>query len=455
MGRTVPVLASGPQRRTVLRSGLRLGLGLLLLMVLVGWAGFRAARNAWARSYRHAAQQALDQQDCARAQALLRICVGYWPDDPDLRFLAARTIRRAVLFGTGDPDWETQALRELGVCERLNYPPEDIELEMTLLRAMRGELDRVESDLLALLTQNHPDSPLILETLVPLYLARFHALRALVCVNQLVNEQPENAYAYYWRGQARELLLTYGRAIDDQRRALELKPDLDSARQRLAEDLLKFQRYAEAQEHFARLVGRQPDNGDALLGLARAYYGQGQLADAEATLDRLLLLQPDNGLALLERGKLALQAGRLEQAEHLLRKAVQVVPQEALANYTLAQCLLRQGRNQEAARYLGRSEQITTATNRYRKVIDLLRASPQNADLRAEAGAILLRHEQTAEGLGWLTSALQIDPYQPLANQALADYCTRLGQANQAEHHRQLAAQGMTQRLQRLSIPLP
>jgi predicted Zn-dependent protease len=103
----------------------------------------------------------------------------------------------------------------------------------------------------------------------------------------------------------------------------------------------------------------------------------------------------------------------------------------------------RRGRQEEAARYRARYEQLEADSQRFRKVTELLRGSPQNAALRAEAGVLLLRHDQEAQGLGWLSSAMQIDPFQPAANQSLADYYAQRDQRNRADQHRQRAAQGL------------
>jgi tetratricopeptide (TPR) repeat protein len=451
---TVTVPDSAGTERAARRRVVRIGLYFLVLLGLVGWAGFRAVRNAWSKSYHRAARQALDQQNYTQALANLRICLTYFPDDSELHFLTARTVRRAALLGDAPTDWETEAFEQLRECERLNYPPEDIALERTLVRAMHGDLEQVEPHLLSLLTQEHPDSAVILETLVPIYLARFQVPRALLCVSRLLAEEPDNAYAYYWRGILRELLLSHGQAIDDYRRVLERMPDFDDARRRLAEKLLVVHHYEEARQHFEQLLVQTPGDQDLLLGLARAVHGLSDMAMAQTVLDRLLAIGPANGLALEERGKVAFELGQTEEAEKLLRKAVQLKPHQAQANYTLFQCLLQRGQKEEAAKYRAQFEQIETDSKRFEKVSALIRSRPQSVNLRAEAGILLLRHDQTAQGLGWLGSALQVDPYHPAANQALAGYYAQLGQEERADRHRQLAVQGMKRQLENLSIPL-
>jgi tetratricopeptide (TPR) repeat protein len=432
----------------------RLILALFVLAGLVAWAGFHLALNAWAKSHLRSARRALAQRNFVQAEADLEVCLKHWPDDADLHFQRARSLRRAALVGGDDANWESKALQELSECDRLNYPPEDVALERSLVMAMHGDLERVETRLLALLSEEQPDSPLILETLAPLYLARFQVPRALLCIAQLIAHEPDNAYAHYWRGLARDLLLSHGQAIDEYQRALDLNPNFKEARQHLAEALLTVQHYAEARQQFEWLLERTPGDRALLLGLARAWHGQGDLERTQSLLDQLAAGEAEESLVLEERGKLAFEQGQLEDAERFLSRALQLAPGQAQANYTLYQCLLHQGRKAEAEKYRTRFEQIKADTQRFRKLAELIRTSPQKADLRAEAGTLLLRNDQAAQALGWLTSALQLDPYHPTAHRALGDYYDRLGQRDRAEFHRRRAAEGTLRRLRQLYLPL-
>ena len=105
------------------------------------------------------------------------------------------------------------------------------------------------------------------------------------------------------------------------RRALEIDPELEEARDRLAELLLELHQPAEATP-----PPRIPPSPPA--GRPRAGRGSAQCLDllgrqeeAARLLDGVLARQPDFGPALAARGKLALQAGQYAEAEVWLRRA--------------------------------------------------------------------------------------------------------------------------------------
>jgi tetratricopeptide (TPR) repeat protein len=436
-----------PLRAPEIQSGRmrRLRFALIILAGLAAYAGYHAASSARAKSYLRSARQELAERHFLRANADFQVCIEYWPNDPELRFQSARALRRGALMGSFAPNWEEQALGQLRVCEHLDYPPEDIDLERMLLVAMRSDLAGVETRLLGLVTEEHPDAALILETLTPLYLTQFQVPRAYMCASQLVASEPEIPYAYYWRGVARELFNANERAMEDYRRALELDPDLGEARHRLADLLLAGQHYEEANEHIRTLLRQQPNDPVLLLSWARAIRGQGELNRPEIILEQLLEQNPNSAPALEELGKLAMARGKIQDAVGYLLSALQNSPRLAQANYSLYLCLVRLGRTEEAAPYVKRFQEIDADNQRFRKVTELIRVNSHNSsDLRAEAGTLLLRNDQVEQGLGWLKSCFQLDPYNPLAHSSLASYYEGLKQPERAAAHRRFFARGMS-----------
>jgi predicted Zn-dependent protease len=59
---------------------------------------------------------------------------------------------------------------------------------------------------------------------------------------------------------------------------------------------------------------------------------------------------------------------------------------------------------------------------RLEEVTRQLASDPHNADLRCEAGRIMLRNGLETEGLRWLASALKEDPSHPATLQTLAEH---------------------------------
>jgi predicted Zn-dependent protease len=243
-----------------------------------------------------------------------------------------------------------------------------------------------------------------------------------------------------WRAEAQERLLHIEEALAAYRRAVELSPDQDDARLHFAELLLRARRPQEAARHLEVLRQRQPDNTTVLLGLARCRWLQGQAEEARALLDGALAEDPDNAGLLAERGRFDLESGRVREAEPRLRKAVALAPYDRETVYSLSQCLQHCGKAAEAKACVKKMEEIDAQLARLDVVLGKIRAAPNDAGLRHEAGMIFLQSGQAKEGLRWLESALRIDPLYPPTHRALADYFDKVGAPAQASLHRSMAA---------------
>jgi Tfp pilus assembly protein PilF len=64
--------------------------------------------------------------------------------------------------------------------------------------------------------------------------------------------------------------------------------------------------------------------------------------------------------------------------------------------------------------------------------------NPRDPNLRYKAGRIFLDSRQDAEGLRWLSSALQEDPNHRPTHQLLADYYRKNGKTELAEEHQRV-----------------
>src|SRR5262249_46219519 len=152
---------------------------------------------------------------------------------------------------------------------------EAVVLEGILLRAQSGDLSaETEGYLIGRMEREPAEAPLIREALAAGYLETLRAPTALRCLEPLLKEQPDNARALFLRGQAPERLTRFD-AVDDYRRALELDPENERIRLRLAEALFAFGKTDEAARQFAALHQRQPADPAARLGLARCCYEAG------------------------------------------------------------------------------------------------------------------------------------------------------------------------------------
>jgi Tfp pilus assembly protein PilF len=406
-------------------------LSVVLLVVLSG----ALACHLWAEWHYRAAQKALSRQAPAEAQPHLAQCLRVWFWSPQVYLLAAQTARRAGAFDVAE-----NYLRD---CRVLGGAAEAIELEYKLLRAQRGEFAAVEGDLVRRVREDDPESGLILEVLTPLYLRNYQLYNAQECVQLWVAREPDHVEAWLCRAQVFEYSLNTEEETASYRRVVELDPDNDAARLKLA-GMLTDAHPLEALEHFEILRARLGETSRILGGLACCRRILNQSDEARRLLEQLLAREPRNGRALGERGRLALQHESAAAAEPWFRRALAELPREVDLHYGLYKCLEGQGKRSEAREVLARLRRIEADLDRLREVTRQIAEHPHDPDLRCEAGVIQLRNGLDVQGVRWLESALREDPTHAASHQALADYYERANDRERAARHRQLA-QGLTE----------
>jgi predicted Zn-dependent protease len=379
----------------------------------------------------------MERRDFDEARTHLAKCLEVWPNSGETHFLMARAARRSSRYD--------EAEAHLHRASELHWAAEALDAEQAMLKAQRAEAGEqldVQPLLLHWIEQGHPDSILMLEALVQGYMKTYFLPAAVRCLEMWLERQPDDPQALFWRGDVWERLHKYEDALADYQRVVDLAPERDDARLRLAEGLLQAHRAREAEPHFALLLQRQPNEPAVMLGLARCRLELGQSDQARRLLDDLLAAQPDNGLALGERGKLELEAGQPDEAERWLKKAMDVVPYERAIVYCYVQALDRQDKKEEAALWTARLDRIDDDLKRINEVMRTIHAKPNDPAPRHEAGAILLRNGQEREGLRWLENALQQDPNYRPTHEIMADYFEKHGQPAEAAQHRRRAGQG-------------
>ncbi len=427
----LPPPVRGPRR------GVRVIVLALAVAALLGGASYLIGRHAWAYYHFHEAEPAMARRDFDQARAHLALCLEVWPDSGETHFLMARAARRGGKYG--------EAQTHLSRARELKWVPEALDAEQAMLKAQRaeqGELFEIQGLLFSWIQDDHPDSVLMLEALAQGYMKTYFLSAAMQCLDLWLGREKDAVQALFWSGDVWEKLHKYEEALADYQRVVDLAPDRDDARLRLASLQLQAHRAAEAAPHYEQLYERQPGDPAVLLGLARCRIEQGKPEEARQLLDALLMAQPRDGLALGERGKLELDAGRPEEAERWLRQAVAQAPYEREVVYLFVQTLQQQSKNEEAVAWVDRLAQIKADLNRINEVMLDIHAHPADPAPRHEAGRILLRNGQEQEGRRWLENALQQDPYYRPSHELLAEYFEKHGEPKRAALHRRLAGQG-------------
>ena len=189
--------------------------------------------------------------------------------------------------------------------------------------------------------------------------------RAIAAFEQATRHDPEYAQAWAALGGAYGLQGAFlsrreltERAIDIERRALTLDPNLADAHVWLGVALLTLGRTDEAIASIREGVRLEPDNGQAHQGLARAYWvGKGDFAAAIPEFERAIELNPEAGYSYLQLGLLLAWEGRYAEAEAVCRRAVELQDQYISgnaglqvvgANVRLGYVYYLQGRYEEA-----------------------------------------------------------------------------------------------------------
>jgi tetratricopeptide (TPR) repeat protein len=412
----------------------RRALAVLLLLAVIGLALVPAGGALWRRHHYRAAEDAYRRREFVTAREHVDQCLRVWPRDPDARLLAARIARRAGAFDRAEQHLDAYA-RLVGAAPTLT-------LERLLLRAQQGDMPpRVEAQFRLWVDTGHPDSALILEVVSQQFMQNYRLSDALNALDQWLGLEPDDIWALLRRGWVCERLNRFEEAMSDYERAVELAPDVDGPRLRLAHALLYGKNdAAEAMKHFEALYRRGERGHAVLLGLAQCHKELGDEDQARRMLDDLLASRPDDAVVLTELGKMALQLGRPAEAEPHLREAVRLDPASFQAHNALYQCLVTLGRKAEAEEQHRKADQIREDLDRMQQLTRKLQESPRDATVRCDIGCLFMRLGEPREGVAWLLRALDLDPFLQPAHAALADYYESVHDAAKADEHRQLAS---------------
>lgn len=382
------------------------------------------------------ARQFLMRQRYPQALEELHLALRFRPHSADLQLLAGRTARQSGNFPIA---WD-----HLHRCRELQKGVSaDLQLEEYLLRAQTGEVEEVHRFLFPYLSQEGPQTPLVLEALSHVYLFRYRFDLAGQCLQRWVKLEPDNVQALFLRGNYYVLRSQNESAIADLRHALELDPERIAARLLLADSLRTNHRSTEAIAEYETVIQQEPNHFAARLGLAACYVDMKELEKAEALLEPLSREQPEHAEVLYLRGRVAEGQERYEEAIRFLRAAAAANPAENSAYYHLVQCCQHLHDEAGASEYQEMFDRIERDQKRLQAITnDQMNELPTNPALCCELGEVCLRLGITRRGVHWLHVALRLDPRYRRAHEQLLHYYERLGPEGeeQATYHRQQLA---------------
>jgi len=324
-----------------------------ILLVVVGYAVYRAAVFLWTNRQYDAASQALERYDYPLATQHLERLLAVQPSDAPGLILAAQTARRQGKFD--------DAARRLSLAAKHGVAREAIAMEEQLLALQSGDLSSVGR-----LTQiceaapGGPEAALLLEAIVEGSLKVFNLQLAKWGIDLWLTHRSgkfDQAQGLLWRGRLNEYMQDFPQARADYQKAAELAPECWPARIRLVESLLR-EDPRQAMPHLDALRKDRPSDPEVRFLTARLCREIGQPEEAVASLDAILALEPDNVKYLLERGRVAMDLKQATEAERALEHALKLASDRREVNIAMADYLRFAGRLDEAKTYQDRAQAI-------------------------------------------------------------------------------------------------
>jgi serine/threonine protein kinase/cytochrome c-type biogenesis protein CcmH/NrfG len=231
--------------------------------------------------------------------------------------------------------------------------------------------------------------------------------RAIAAFEDATQHDPEYAIAWAALGHAFGLKGAFlslpdmiHKAIDLERRALAIDPELADAHMTLGMALVNLGQVDEGIIAIREAIRLEPDNGQAHQSLARAFWvGRGDFLAAIPEFERAIELNPEAGYSYLQLALLLAWEGQHARAEEISRRAIDLQEQYISGNAglqvvgahsRLAYVFYLQGRYDEALKEYEREMAFINSS-------DHALRERTNIELNVKVGAVYLRQGRTED----------------------------------------------------------
>ena len=159
---------------------------------------------------------------------------------------------------------------------------------------------------------------------------------------------PTSAYAHQWIAICHVRLNDQDEALREAAAALAIDPRFTDSRVLRGGILASRGQYDAALAELRAAVDTDPEKPMVRLDLAKVLAEAGRNEEARVEYERILTRQPEYPAALTGLGALRAGLGQLDEAGRLLRRSLEVQPAQPDARFNLARVLEQQGRSAEA-----------------------------------------------------------------------------------------------------------
>ncbi len=246
------------------------------------------------------------------------------------------------------------------------------------------------------------------------------AVRGLNYLKLVTELEPQDAGVWELMGRVRHDLGEFGLSADAFAASLERKPDQPEIVVALINELLQAGRADEATRWLEPALKSNP-NDAKLMGLAaRQARDLGEADRGLSLAESTLAIDPNNFDALIVRAKTSVQAGNAQAAVKDLERAITQQPNDLRALQLLGQAESLAGLDDRSRATMSKHQ---AAQQRGLKMTDLMKQitnTPDDATLRVALGRLANEAGQVELAHQCYQAALQIDPQQKEAREAMA-----------------------------------
>ena len=289
------------------------------------------------------AESAIEKQDYATAEPLLRSIVGKDPSNYQAWF------DLGFLYNAQNKTEDSIAAYQQSV--RSNPAIFESNLNLGLLLAKYNKPGAEEA--LRAATQLKPTAH-VEEGQARAYLALAHVLaaskpeEAVKAFQQAATLQPKDPEPHLSAGLILEQQNKFADAEQEYKQALALDPASSDALVGLANIYMRGSRFPEAEEFLRKVVAQRPGDAAPHIQLARVLAAENKNDEAIAEFQSALKLAPNDRTAQIDLADTYLNANRFPEAETAYRQLLVSQPNDPQLHYSLGRALMKQKKFNDA-----------------------------------------------------------------------------------------------------------